>query len=121
MTTSTPDVQVRRAYDAAGPQDGTRVLVDRLWPRGLKKVDAGFDEWCQDVSPSTELRRWYGHEPQKFEDFRHRYLSELQEPTRAEALRHLHDLAVGRRLTLVTATKRVDISAAAVLAHLLRG
>lgn len=120
MTTSDRDVRVRRAYEASGSQDGTRVLVDRLWPRGLKKVDAEFDEWCKDVAPSTELRTWYGHDPEKFDEFTRRYLTELEDPERAKALKHLRQLAADHRLTLVTATKNPDISEAAVLAALLR-
>lgn len=101
-------------------QDGKRVLVDRLWPRGMKKTDAHLDGWSKDVAPSTELRRWYGHEPAKFEEFSRRYLDELADPARAEALEHLRKLADGLRLTLLTATKNPDISEAAVLATLLR-
>ncbi len=121
MTKSTRDVRVRRAYDPAEDQDGKRVLVDRLWPRGMKKVDAHLDEWSKDVGPSTELRKWYGHEPAKFEEFSRRYLAELDDPARAEALDHLRELADGHRLTLLTATKNPDISEAAVLAAILRG
>lgn len=112
---------MRRAYDAAEKQDGKRVLVDRLWPRGIKKADAHLDEWSKEVGPSTELRKWYGHEPAKFEEFSRRYLSELEDPARAEALGHLRELADGARLTLLTATENPDISEAAVLANLLRG
>ena len=120
MTKSIRDVRVRRAYDAAGDQDGKRVLVDRLWPRGMKKVDAHLDEWSKDVGPSTGLRKWYGHEPAKFEEFSRRYLAELDDPVRAVALEHLRELADGDRLTLLTATKNPEISEAAVLATLLR-
>lgn len=121
MTKRARDVRVRRAYDAAEKQDGKRVLVDRLWPRGIKKADAHLDEWSKEVAPSTELRQWYGHEPAKFEEFSRRYLTELEDPARAEALEHLRELADGARLTLLTATKNPDISEAAVLAKLLRG
>lgn len=121
VTKHTRDVRVRRAYDAAEKQDGKRVLVDRLWPRGMKKADAHLDEWSKEVGPSTELRKWYGHEPAKFEEFSRRYLSELEDPARAEALGHLRNLADSSRLTLLTATKNPDISEAAVLANLLRG
>lgn len=121
MTKSTRDVQVRRVYDPAEDQDGTRVLVDRLWPRGIKKVDAHLDEWSKDVGPSADLRRWYGHEPAKFEEFSRRYLAELDDPARAAALDHLRELADGQRLTLLTATKNAEISEAAVLATILRG
>jgi uncharacterized protein YeaO (DUF488 family) len=121
VTKRARDVRVRRAYDAAEKQDGKRVLVDRLWPRGIKKADAHLDEWSKEVAPSTELRQWYGHEPAKFEEFSRRYLTELEDPARAEALEHLRELADGARLTLLTATKNPDISEAAVLAKLLRG
>jgi uncharacterized protein YeaO (DUF488 family) len=118
--TSEGDVRVRRAYDEVEDDDGMRVLVDRLWPRGVSKVKAHLHEWCKEVAPSTELRRWYGHDPAKFEEFTRRYQTELEEPERAEALQHLRDLADGHRLTLVTATKEPGISEAAVLADLLR-
>lgn len=120
VTKSTRDVRVRKAYDPADDQDGKRVLVDRLWPRGIKKVDAHLDEWSKEVGPSTELRKWYGHEPAKFEEFSRRYLAELHDPARVEALEHLRELADGHRLTLLTATKDPDIGEAAVLATLLR-
>ena len=120
MTKSPRDVRVRRIYEPAEEQDGKRVLVDRLWPRGVKKVDAHLDEWSKDVAPSTELRKWYGHEPAKFEEFSRRYLAELDDPARAEALDHLRELASGQRLTLLTATKNAEISEASVLATILR-
>jgi uncharacterized protein YeaO (DUF488 family) len=114
------NVLVRRVYEEPERGDGTRVLVDRIWPRGLTKARAALDEWCKDVAPSAELRRWYGHEPGRFEDFGRRYRAELQDPRRAEALAHLRGLAKGRPLTLLTATRQPEISAAAVLAELLR-
>ena len=100
--------------------DGTRVLVDRIWPRGLSKAKAALDEWCKNVAPSTELRQWYGHDPDRFEEFSRRYVQELQDPQRAGALAHLRGLAGDRQLTLLTATRRADISEAAVLAALLQ-
>lgn len=118
--TSKRDVRVRRAYDEPTGEDGARVLVDRIWPRGLSKEKAGLDEWCKAVAPSTALRTWYGHAPERFEEFGRRYRAELEEPERAEALQHLHDLARHGTLTLLTATKRADISEAVVLADLLR-
>lgn len=118
--TSEPNVRVRRIYDRPGDQDGTRVLVDRRWPRGVSKAKADLDGWCKDVAPSTTLRKWYGHDPAKFVEFSHRYQVELEEPERAEALQRLRGLADGHRLTLLTATKHPDISQAAVLADLLR-
>jgi uncharacterized protein YeaO (DUF488 family) len=113
-------VRVRRVYEEPERDDGIRVLVDRIWPRGLTKARAALDEWCKDVAPSTELRQWYGHDPERFEDFRRRYRAELKDPRRAEALAHLRDLAKDRHMTLLTATKQVQISEAVVLASLLR-
>lgn len=115
------DVQVRRIYDDAETDDGIRVLVDRRWPRGVSKARAELDEWCTDVAPSDALRRWYGHAPDRFEEFADRYRQELEEPERATALRYLRVMTAHSRLTLLTATKRADISQAAVLADILRG
>ena len=116
---TTPIIRVRRVYEAPQPDDGTRVLVDRLWPRGLSKAKAALDEWCKDVAPSDELRRWYGHDPERFEEFARRYRLELDDPARASALAHLRELAKDGPLTLLTATKQAGISEAAVLAGLL--
>lgn len=112
-------VQVRRAYEEARESDGRRVLVDRVWPRGLSKDRAHLDEWCKQVAPSTELRRWYGHDPGRFEEFAHRYRAELGDPERAEALAHLRSVVEAGPLTLLTGAKRSDISQATVLADLL--
>ena len=113
------DAQVRlgRVYDDRPPGDSVRVLVDRLWPRGLKKDAGKVDEWVKAVAPSDELRRWYGHEPARFAEFRRRYRAELQGGEQASALRHLRDLAAAGPLTLVTATRDVEHSQAAVLAE----
>jgi uncharacterized protein YeaO (DUF488 family) len=113
-------VQLRRIYDEPQPDDGARVLVDRIWPRGLSKEKARIDEWCKQVAPSTELRTWYAHDPARFEEFARRYQAELDDATRAEALAHLRQLAGGSGVTLLTATKQVEISQAAVLADLIR-
>ena len=112
-------ITVRRAYDARERGDGTRVLVDRIWPRGLKKDDAAFDEWLKEVAPSTELRTWYSHVPERFAEFARRYRAELEEPERADALAHLRALARRGNLTLITASKAADISQAAVLAEVI--
>ena len=114
------DVKVGRVYDAPTRADGTRVLVDRIWPRGLSTEKAHLDEWCKPIAPSTELRKWYSHDRQRYEEFARRYREELREPERAEALQHLRELGEQRTLTLLTATKQVDISEAVVLAELLR-
>jgi uncharacterized protein YeaO (DUF488 family) len=114
------NVRVRRAYEEPESDDGTRVLVDRLWPRGLSKAKAALDEWCKNVAPSGELRTWYNHDPDRFQEFSRRYQQELQDPERAEALEHLRGLAAEGPLTLLTATKRADISEATVLVGLLQ-
>ena len=113
-------VRVGRVYDQPRPGDGVRVLVDRVWPRGLSKDKAALDEWCKDVAPSDELRKWYGHDPGRFEEFSRRYRLELQGPRQAVALAHLRGLAKDRQLTLLTGTRRPEISEAAVLAALVR-
>jgi uncharacterized protein YeaO (DUF488 family) len=114
------NVRVRRAYEEPAADDGTRVLVDRLWPRGLSKARAALDEWCKNVAPSPELRTWYSHDPDRFAEFSQRYQQELHDPERAEALEHLRGLAADGPLTLLTATKKPEISEAAVLAGLLQ-
>ncbi|MEU4687025.1 DUF488 domain-containing protein [Streptomyces xinghaiensis] len=109
-------VRVRRVYEDREPDDGVRVLVDRLWPRGLAKEAAGLDEWCKAIAPSSELRRWYGHDPERFEEFAERYRAELAGPEGREVLGRLRGLARGDGgLTLLTATKDVERSAARVL------
>ncbi len=116
-----PRVRIRRVYEEPGPDDGARVLVDRLWPRGVSKERAALDEWCKEVAPSTELRTWYDHVPERFEEFARRYRVELEDPERAAVLDHLRTLAKQRTVTLLTATKRPEISEAAVLAEMLGG
>ena len=113
-------VRVRRVYEAPDPADGRRVLVDRLWPRGLSRSRAALDEWLKTVAPSDELRRWYGHQPEKFATFRQRYEQELRSPERSGAVDHLRELARQGPLTLLTATRDAEHSEAAVLAELLR-
>jgi uncharacterized protein YeaO (DUF488 family) len=115
-----PDVRVRRVYDDPMPEDGTRVLVDRVWPRGLRKAAVRLDDWAKDVAPSSELRRWYGHDPAKFGEFRRRYTAELAQPGPQAALGRLRALAAAGPLTLLTATRDVGHSQAAVLAQLLQ-
>ena len=115
-----PDVKVRRVYEDAEPQDGTRVLVNRIWPRGLRKDAAHLDEWDKDVAPSTELRKWYAHDPAKFAEFSRRYTAELETGAPRAALEHLATLAAAGPVTLLTATRDASHSEAAVLAGLLR-
>jgi uncharacterized protein YeaO (DUF488 family) len=96
------------------------VLVDRIWPRGFTKARAAIDEWCKDIAPSADLRKWYSHDPDRFGEFVRRYQAELTDPRRAAELAHLRGLAVDGPLTLLTATRNPEISEAAVLADLIQ-
>ena len=117
----TPAIHVGRVYDDPRPGDGRRVLVDRLWPRGVRKEAVALDEWLRDVAPSSELRTWYQHDPSKFAEFRRRYIAELTEPTPRAALDTLRALAAAGPVTLLTASRDVAHSQAAVLAALIEG
>ncbi|MGK7235559.1 DUF488 domain-containing protein [Streptomyces hygroscopicus] len=110
-------ITCRRVYEDTSPKDGRRVLVDRVWPRGVRKEDAHLDEWLRDVAPSSDLRKWYAHEPSRFTEFRRRYLAELRDVGHRDAAEHLRDLAAHDKLMLLTATRDVDHSQAAVLAE----
>lgn len=114
-----PQVRIRRIYDDPSAEDGHRVLVDRLWPRGISKERAQLDRWCKDVAPSTELRKWYGHDPERFDEFAQRYRAELAESEQAAEVDQLRSLADDGGLTLLTATKQPEISEAQVLFELL--
>jgi uncharacterized protein YeaO (DUF488 family) len=115
MRTRHREPEVRRIYhdDAGGA--GYRVLVDRLWPRGIKTVDANLDEWLKDAAPSTELRRWYSHDPERFTEFAHRYRAELRRPPASDAVDHLLRVGSIQSLVLLTATSDVEQSGAWVL------
>ncbi len=109
-------VRVVRVYEDPGRKRGEyRVLVDRLWPRGLSKGTVHYDEWLKQAAPSTDLRRWYGHEPERFAEFSRRYRRELKTSAAADAVEHLREVAGRRRLLLLTATREVEHSGAAVL------
>jgi uncharacterized protein YeaO (DUF488 family) len=112
-------VRVRRVYDPPEPDDGVRVLVDRLWPRGLSKDAARVDEWPKGLTPSTELRRWYHAGEGSYEEFAGRYEAELDAPEAAELLDHVRELAAKGPVTLLTASKDPDTSHATVLTRLL--
>jgi uncharacterized protein YeaO (DUF488 family) len=114
------DVRLKRAYEPASAEDGYRVLVDRLWPRGVSKRQAKLDEWEKELSPSSELREWFGHEPSRFPEFRRRYIDELR-ANRAR-LRELRRHARSGTLTLVYSAHDSEHNDAVVLAEvLLRG
>ncbi|OEV12615.1 DUF488 domain-containing protein [Streptomyces nanshensis] len=122
--TQTKHVRVRRVYDKASPrQDGLRVLVDGVWPRGMKKEDARLDEWVRQIAPSTGLRKWYGHDPERFGEFAERYRAELAEPEKHEYLDRLRSHVDGGTVTLLTAVKeeQLDYSHVAVLREELGG
>ncbi|SPM32293.1 Uncharacterized conserved protein YeaO, DUF488 family, partial [Mycobacterium rhizamassiliense] len=111
-------IRVARVYDDIAADEGQRVLVDRVWPRGIRKEDPRVGTWCKDVAPSAELRKWYDHRPERFDEFASRYQAELRDSGALEELRALTEHGA---VTLVTATRAVDISQAAVLAKLLKG
>jgi len=111
-------IRIARIYDDIDPDDGQRVLVDRIWPRGIRKDDPRVGIWCKDVAPSKELREWYHHQPERFDEFAARYAAELAGSPALEELRTLTKRSV---VTLVTATREVEGSHAAVLAKLLKG
>lgn len=112
-------IRVRRVYDAAYPGDGFRVLVDRVWPRGLSKDAPHLSEWAKDVAPSAELRVWYRYEPARFDEFRRRYVAELATPAKSRAVSRLRARAASGPLTLLTVARELNLSQAAVLADLL--
>ena len=115
-------IVIKRVYEPASADDGTRVLVDRLWPRGLTKSDAAIDEWLRDIAPSNDLRRWYHAQPEQWEAFRKRYLKELWKPEYQKALQRLFELAhANKRLTLLFASKNATLNNAVVLKELLEG
>ncbi|MET9761049.1 DUF488 family protein [Streptomyces sp. NPDC006372] len=114
-------VRVRRVYEPPEPDDGVRVLVDRLWPRGLAKDAARVDEWPKALTPSTELRRWYHADERSYEEFAERYEAELAAGEAAELLDHVRDLVREGDVTLLTASKTPERSHATVLARLLDG
>jgi uncharacterized protein YeaO (DUF488 family) len=112
------DVRLKRAYEPAAAADGHRVLIDRLWPRGVSRERARLDEWERDLAPSADLRRWFGHDPDRFEEFRRRYLAELRDhrPRIAQLRRHARE----GTLTLVYAARDAEHNDAVVLADVIR-
>src|SRR5690348_10883464 len=111
------NVKLKRAYEPPTPDDGTRILIDRLWPRGLKKSDAALDQWMKDIAPSTELRTWFGHDPARWAEFRHRYAEEVR--GKAHLLDELRTLARQGPITLVYSAHDEAHNDAVVLRELL--
>jgi len=113
------NIRLKRAYNSAGSGDGTRVLVDRLWPRGVRKADAAIDVWAKDIAPSPALRRWFGHDPARWHEFRRRYSEEIHR--RRDRLDELRTLAQKGRVTLVFAARDEVHNDAVVLREVLLG
>jgi uncharacterized protein YeaO (DUF488 family) len=111
--------RTKRIYEAAERGDGFRVLVDRLWPRGVSKADAKLDLWLKDVAPSNELRRWFGHRADRFDEFRSRYLAEIEDNAALEELRRLG--RTHETVTLLYAARDTEMNQAVVLAEALAG
>lgn len=111
------DIRIKRVYEDAAKDDGYRILVDRLWPRGISKESAHIEEWVKEIGPSNELRKWFGHEPPKFLEFKKRYEHELHGQT--ELLKHIRDLAKKHRVCLVYSAKDEEHNQAVVLREVL--
>jgi len=114
-------IHCKRVYEAPERGDGHRVLVDRLWPRGLKREKADLDEWLKDIAPSDELRHWFGHEPAKWPEFERRYHAELSSPDMQAQLAHLRKLAKSKTVTLLYAARDEEHNNALVLKEVLEG
>ena len=112
-------INIKRIYDDKSQDDGYRVFIDRLWPRGVKKEDAHFDEWLKDLAPSTELRKWFDHDPDRFDEFRKRYKKELQEHN--DELDKLRNRAKYEKITLLYAAKDTEMNNAVVVKEILEG
>jgi uncharacterized protein YeaO (DUF488 family) len=112
-------VKIKRAYDKPDADDGVRILVDGLWPRGLSKAELKIEKWEKEIAPSKELRNWYGHEPEKWPEFRKRFRTELAKSPRKEALERLTEIAEKGDLTLVFGTRDAEHSNAAVIAEMI--
>lgn len=110
-------IYIKRIYDEPSDKDGYRILVDRLWPRGISKKDANLDEWNKEIAPSTELRKWFNHQEVSFEEFEKRYQEELK--AKQEELNRLKDLAKTNTITLLYGAKNTKINQAVVLRNLL--
>ncbi len=112
-------IKVKRIYDPPSAGDGKRVLVDRLWPRGLKKEEARIDEWLKEISPSNELRKWYSHDPAKWAEFKARYRKELE--PHSEVIQRLKAEGKKRTITLLFSSKELELNNAAALQEILAG
>ncbi len=110
-----PDIRLKRAYDEASKQDGKRVLVDRIWPRGVAKEKLALETWLKDIAPSSDLRKWFAHDRDKWSEFKQSYLKELESVEKKDALNELRELCDGQRVTLVFSAKDEQCNNAVVL------
>ncbi|HUY12076.1 MAG TPA: DUF488 family protein [Terriglobia bacterium] len=110
-------LEIKRAYEDASRNDGRRILVDGLWPRGVRKEDAKIDEWMKTIAPSAALRKWYGHRPERWEEFRNRYRAELAKTPRKELMEQLASAAKHEKVTLIFGARDAEHSNAAVIAE----
>ncbi|WP_447922420.1 DUF488 domain-containing protein [Achromobacter aegrifaciens] len=108
-------ITVQRVYEGTGPEDSYRALVDRMWPRGLRRADLGLDEWARDIAPTQELCKWFSHVEERWEDFRKRYQAELAEPEQQARMAALLDAAGARPLTLLYGARNTEHNQAVVL------
>ncbi|MHB8620506.1 MAG: DUF488 domain-containing protein [Chloroflexota bacterium] len=114
-------VRLKRVYEQVSPDDGRRVLVDRVWPRGLSKHEARVDEWLPELGPGTQLRKWFGHDPERWSEFRARYQAELDAPRQRQRLDNLLELAAGQTVTILYGAKDQEHNQAVVIAEQLAG
>jgi uncharacterized protein YeaO (DUF488 family) len=112
-------IVIKRAYDPPGRADGSRILVDRVWPRGIKRQELQINQWMREIGPSNQLRKFFGHDPARWEEFRRRYRQELESPAKARLLSELVEIARNRRLTLVYSAKDEAHNQAVVLKEVL--
>jgi len=112
-------IKIKRIYESASPNDGRRIYVDRLWPRGMKKEQVKMNEWLKDISPSDSLRKWFGHDPSKYAEFKRRYTKELKK--HSEILERIKKEAKKETVTLLFSAKDVEHNNATVLKELLSG
>ena len=115
----TTPVQIKRVYESPADSDGLRVLVDRLWPRGLSKASFKHDLWCKDLAPSADLRTWFGHKPERWEQFRRDYTAELRADAAQGLMDEILSTAGGRRITLLYGARDTEHNQAVVLAQVL--
>ncbi|WHZ15739.1 MAG: DUF488 family protein [Nitrospira sp.] len=119
MTSRSTMVRIKRVYVEPSPGDGVRILVDRVWPRGVSKEQARLDAWRKELAPSTELRKWFGHDPKKWDDFRTRYRMELRRPEQNQAIQELARLARSKTVTLLYGAADTEHNQAVVLKELI--